>query len=124
VSASPPESNTPLSAYALQGLSVADTNRLKDATVRRHVTYLIVGAFVAVNVLTYLGIGWMYSIDQAELAQHVVTPTQRIITTEIVATAVGATTVQLGFLAILIGRYLFPRSDAADEPEPQRLRNI
>jgi hypothetical protein len=81
------------------------------------VTYLVVGAFVFVNVLTYFGIGWMYHDDQIELGAHIVEPSQRIITTGIVATVVGATTVQLGFIAILIGRFLFPTGGNDEEVE-------
>ena len=119
MSASPPEAipaarSRSLESYEPSGLSVQDINRLRDASLRRAVTYAIVGAFLFVNVLTYFGIGWMYNNDQAELAKHLVTPADRIITTSIVVTAVGATTVQLGALALLIGRFLFPRPDIAE----------
>ncbi len=87
---------------------------MRDASLRRAITYGIVGAFLFVNVLTTLGIGWIYSNDQAELAKHLVTPPDRIITTSIVVTAVGATTVQLGALALLIGRFLFPGTESQE----------
>ena len=118
MSASPPEIRPAaisrgLESYEPSGLSVQDINRLRDASLRRAVTYAIVGAFLFVNVLTTLGIGWIYSNDQAELARHLITPADRIITTSIVVTAVGATTVQLGALALLIGRFLFPATDVS-----------
>ncbi len=43
-------------ADRFQNLSVSDHSALLDATVRRHITYLIVGAFVIVNLLTYLSV--------------------------------------------------------------------
>ena len=119
MSASPPENSAAarsrgLESYEPSGLSVQDINRLRDAALRRAVTYAIVGAFLFVNLLTTLGIAWIYRNDQAELARHLITPADRIITTNIVVTAVGATTVQLGALALLIGRFLFPGTDTQE----------
>ncbi len=127
MSVSPPEDGGETvkvtKADRFRNLSVSDHNALLDATVRRHITYLVVGAFVIVNWLTYLGVGWIYSVDQTQLASRLVTSKERIITTPIGAAVIGATTIQLGALVLLIGRYVFPRdgdmmgSDPPDSAE-------
>lgn len=51
-------------------------------------------------------------LDQSNMGNHVITPDQRIITEKAVMTLLGATTVQIGTIAVIIARYLFPRRGA------------
>jgi len=93
-----------------QPITISDQILLSDSATRKRVTYTIVSAFILANISTYIMIYLIYYRDQAELAAHMVLPQQRTITTGIVISVIGATTVQLGALALAIGRYLFPRA--------------
>jgi hypothetical protein len=45
-----------------------------------------------------------------------VTPDQRIITEHVIMTLLGATTVQIGSIATIIARYLFPTQSGNRQP--------
>jgi hypothetical protein len=47
-------------------------------------------------------------LDQSNIAAHLITPADRIITNQVVMTLLGATAVQVGAIAVIIARYLFP----------------
>lgn len=47
-------------------------------------------------------------LDLALLRQTLIKPDERLVTTEVVMTVIGATTVQLGAIMYTIARYLFP----------------
>ncbi|HVC63496.1 MAG TPA: hypothetical protein VND19_24420 [Acetobacteraceae bacterium] len=50
----------------------------------------------------------MFNQEMAALQNKVYAASDRIITSPLLMTLVGATTVQLGALTILMGKYLFP----------------
>jgi hypothetical protein len=88
--------------------SVADQIALSDARVRARVSYVIIGAFLVVNLATLLGLYLIYLADAAELQAKLVAPNQRVIDSRVVMTLLGATTVQLGSMAVIMAKYLFP----------------
>ncbi len=75
---------------------------------RAHVSYAISGAFVLANVLTLAGVGYIFHEDNANLVAKVIATPERVVTPGVVMAIVGATTVQLGALALTMGRYLYP----------------
>ena len=92
-----------------QSFSVADQIALSDARVRSNVSYAIIAAFLIVNLATLAGLYLIYTSDAAELQAKPVAPEQRIIKTQVVIALLGATTVQLGSMAVIMAKYLFPR---------------
>ena len=47
-------------------------------------------------------------LDQKNITAHLITPADRIITNQVIMTLLGATAVQVGAIAVIIARYLFP----------------
>ncbi len=94
---------------AFRSVSVADRIALSDARVRSNISYAIIAAFMVVNLATLLGLYLIYNSDAAELQAKLVTPDQRVIDTKVVIALLGATTVQLGSMAVIMAKYLFPR---------------
>ena len=90
------------------GPSVADQIALSDARVRARVSYAIITAFLVVNLATLLGLYIIYTADAADLRAKLVAPGQRVIDSRVVMTLLGATTVQLGSMAVIMAKYLFP----------------
>ncbi len=88
--------------------SVADRIALSDARVRTTVAYTVIAAFLVVNLATLFGLYVLYREDAANLAARLVSPDQRVINANVVMTLLGATTVQLGAMAIILAKYLFP----------------
>ena len=102
-----------------EGYTVAEEIALTDAKVRGHVSYAIAAAFVLTNVLTLVGVGYIFGADNANIIAHVMESKDRVITPRVVMTIIGATTVQLGSLALIMGKYLFPAT-----PKPPLLQRI
>ena len=69
------------------------------------------------NVLTLAGVGYIFHEDNANLVAKVIATPDRVVTPGVVMAIVGATTVQLGALALTMGRYLYPgvRKDVPPE---------
>jgi multisubunit Na+/H+ antiporter MnhF subunit len=76
--------------------------------VRSNVSYAVIAAFLIVNLATLLGLYLIYQSDSAELRAKLVAPDQRVINTQVVIALLGATTVQLGSMAVIMAKYLFP----------------
>ena len=91
-----------------EGLTVDEEIALTDSRVRTRVTYVIVAAFVLSNVLTLAGVAYIFRADDVDIVAKAITADRRVITSNVVMTIVGATTVQLGALALIMGKYLFP----------------
>jgi hypothetical protein len=64
--------------------------------------------FVAANISTLLAVFRLVGLDQKNIAAHLITPADRIITNQVIMTLLGATAVQVGAIAVIIARYLFP----------------
>lgn len=91
-----------------EGLTVGEEIALTNSRVRTRVTYVIVAAFVLANALTLAGVAYVFRADNANLLAKITTADQRVITSQVVITLLGATTVQLGAFALIMGKYLFP----------------
>ena len=75
---------------------------------RSHVSYAVIAAFLIVNLATLSGLYLIYQTDAAELQAKLVTPDQRVIGSQVLIALLGATTVQLGCMAVIMAKYLFP----------------
>jgi hypothetical protein len=78
-----------------------------DATIRRNISYWIMGLFGFVNLITMGFIVWLAVEDQNELAAKIIMPTDRVVDNQVLMTLLGATTVQLGTIAVIMARFVF-----------------
>ena len=90
------------------GLSVADQVTLRDADLRKWMAETVMPAFRLANGLTLAVVAVLLVLDEIEIWFRVITPAERIITSQVIMALLGATTVQVGAIAYLIARYLFP----------------
>jgi hypothetical protein len=96
------------SEVAREGLSVSDQVTLQDAALRDWMAKFVIPAFLMANVLTLVALAVLVVLDEANIAYHLIAPGDRIITDKVIMALLGATTVQVGAIAALIARYLFP----------------
>ncbi len=82
-------------------------NRRRDAEVRRHVSYWIMSLFGLVNIFSIGFLVWLANVDQTELAAKLIGPGDQIVNGEVLMALLGATTVQLGTIALIMARYVF-----------------
>ena len=106
----------PLSGFE-QPISVGEQIALTDSRIRQHVSYVIAGTFVLANILTLFGIAYVFRVDNANIAGHVIDAGGRVITPNVIVALVSGTTVQLGALALTMGRYLYPAAPGLAPPE-------
>lgn len=97
-----------------EGLTVSDQIALRDANLREWLANRVVPVFLKANVFTLIGLGVLVALDEVNLTLHLITPADRIVGEHVVLALLGATTVQLGTVAALIARYLFPSRPAPD----------
>jgi hypothetical protein len=97
----------PISRVAGQ-ISVQDRIALSDAKLRGGVAIAIVVTFMIANGIVLAGVWLMFHQEMIALQNKVYAASDRVITGSLLMTLVGATTVQLGALTILTGKYLFP----------------
>ncbi len=93
---------------AREGLSVADRVTLQDADLRKWMAESVVPAFLWANGLTLAAVAVLVLLDEVNVAAHLIAPGDRIISAQVIMALLGATTVQVGAIAALIARYLFP----------------
>jgi len=89
-------------------VSVQDRIALSDARLRGAVAIAIVVTFVIANGIVLAGVWLMFGQEMSALQNKVYAASDRVVTSALLMTLVGATTVQLGALTILMGKYLFP----------------
>jgi hypothetical protein len=82
--------------------------RQQDADLRKWMADRVVPAFLKANFLTLAALAVLVVLDEANIACHLIAPGDRIITEKVIMALLGATTVQVGAIAALIARYLFP----------------
>jgi len=87
--------------------SVQDDIARSDAQNRIAVTRWIMWVFGGVNAVTIVFIIGLAYIDQTEIAAKLVQPADRVVNTQVVMPLLGATTVQLGTIALIMARYVF-----------------
>jgi hypothetical protein len=97
---------------ASSDLSVTDQIALQDADLRKWMADLVVPAFLKANGLTLAAVAVLVVLDEINIASHLIAPGDRIITEKVIMALLGATTVQVGAIAALIARYLFPSRPA------------
>jgi hypothetical protein len=88
-------------------ISVSDKIALQNAAIRRVVSYWIVGLFGTLNVITILVIIWLATLDQGNIAAKLIPASDRIVGTRVLIALLGATTVQLGTIAVIMARSVF-----------------
>ncbi len=91
-----------------EGLSVADQVALRTQDLREWMADRVVPAFLWANGLTLAAIGLLVVVDEINLARGIIAPGDRIIGGQVIMALLGATTVQVGTVAVIIARYLFP----------------
>ena len=64
--------------------------------------------FGIANGVTLLGVAVLAGLDQWNMVHNAITTADRIVDQKVVMTLIGATTVQVGAIAFIIARYLFP----------------
>jgi hypothetical protein len=93
---------------AQEGLSVADQVTLQDAKLRKSMANRISIAFLVTNLATVIALALLARLDQSNIALKLIVPGDRIITSQVFMALLGATTVQLGAVMVIIAHYLFP----------------
>jgi hypothetical protein len=105
-SAAAPKSEDPTGDLAVKE-TVAEKISWSDAQIRKSVSRTIMGLFVVVNVFMLGLVVWLAWVDQTELAAKLITPTARLINNQVIIALLGATTVQLGTVAVIMAKYVF-----------------
>ena len=90
-------------------MSVQDRLRIGESTLRNELARKIIRTFVAVNSAVLLLIIAFGVSDTILVVHKFVGPNERLITTQILLAIIGATTVQLGAIAITLSNWLFPK---------------
>lgn len=91
-----------------EGLTVAEHIALRDQGLREKLAYWIIGAFIVANLFTLLALAWLVTLDQSNIRSHMIAAGDRIITNQVIMALLGATTVQVGAIMVIVARYLFP----------------
>ncbi len=90
------------------GLTVADEVTLREQDLREWMANRVVPAFLWANGITVAVVVALVALDEINLAVRLSAAGERIIGGQVIMTLLGATTVQVGAIAYLIARYLFP----------------
>jgi CRISPR/Cas system-associated protein Csm6 len=89
-------------------LSVDDRIKLDDQNLRQGVADRVMRTFVRANAVTLVVLCTLVALDEINIWLHLIAPTDRIITNQVIMALLGATTIQVGAIAAIIARYLFP----------------
>jgi hypothetical protein len=87
--------------------SVQDRIAWSDATNRKTISLWIMWLFGTVNIITIAFIIWLAVQDQTELAAKIILLADRVVNEQVVMSLLGATTVQLGTIAVIMTRSIF-----------------
>jgi hypothetical protein len=93
--------------YVYPNRSVQDDIAKSDAQNRITVSRWIMWVFGTVNLVTIAFIIWLAFIDQAEITGKLIEPVDRVVNSQVIMSLLGATTVQLGTIALIMARYVF-----------------
>jgi len=88
-------------------LSVPDQIALQDAQMRKALSIWIMVLFAVVNLFTLGFIVWLTFGDRHELKLHLIEASGRLVNAQVVMALLGATTIQLGTIAVIMARYVF-----------------
>jgi len=75
---------------------------------REIVAGCIMVVFIVANSIALYLLFRLMILDQRNLRAHLIAPGDRIITGQVIMALLGATTVQVGAIAAIMARYLFP----------------
>jgi hypothetical protein len=91
-------------AAAQAGLSIEQ----RDADLREWMAKFVIPAFLKANAVTLGAIALLAILDEGNIVTRLIAPGERIISGQVIMALLGATTVQVGTIAVIIARYLFP----------------
>jgi ABC-type amino acid transport system permease subunit len=97
-------------------LTVPERIALSDAGIRRQIATIVLWLFAGTNILSVIFVIVLYYFDQRDIADHLIPATARVITPSVVMSLLGATTVQLGAIAVIMARGIF--NVPIDQPYP------
>ena len=104
-----------LSAVAAErALSVDDQIKKQTADLRDSLANKVVRAFLWANLLTLAAIAALVSLDEINIWRGLIDPADRVISGRVVIALLAATTVQVGAVAAVIARHLFPSRSNTD----------
>jgi hypothetical protein len=115
----PPASLTTLRAGKIASLSgirtgtVEEEIALSEAALRQDVAATIVRTFIKVNGVVLAIVAVTFASDCALLFLGKIAPADRIVSTNLLIALISATTVQLGSIALSMGKYVFPANTDA-----------
>jgi hypothetical protein len=90
-------------------LALREQARLDAAAdLRRWLAEKVVPSFLLANGLTLAALAVLVALDEFNILNHLITPADRIVTSQVMIALLGATTVQVGAIAAIIARSLFP----------------
>jgi hypothetical protein len=95
--------------------SVRDWAARRTQHLREWVAGGIMLIFVVANGVTFWTVFQLAQVDQDNMAAHLIMPTDCIITNQAVITLLDSTAVQVGAIAVVIARYLFPGGATPEE---------
>jgi hypothetical protein len=93
------------------GLSVRDHIDVEELELRKTISKVIVGSFVFINLIVLIMISAIYAIDTFLIHSKTLDHDGRLVTSNVLLSIIGATTVQLGAIAIAISYWLFPKKN-------------
>ncbi len=67
--------------------------------------------FGILNIITIVVICWLARVDQRDLLAKIIPAGSRVIDTRVIMSLLGATTVQLGTIAVIMARFVFRDHD-------------
>jgi hypothetical protein len=88
--------------------TTADRIAIGDLEIRKNFANRVMLLFAIANVGALIGLAIVFWQDCAQLAAHLVKPTERLIDGHVIMALLGATTVQLGTVIYTITRAIFP----------------
>jgi hypothetical protein len=92
--------------------SVDEQIALGDLEMRRRLVRALLWFFGVTNFFALAATAVVFGYDIALLRAGSVQASQRLVTTELLMTIIGATTVQVGVIMVTISNYLFPKRNA------------
>jgi hypothetical protein len=102
-----------LDETAEQGrITITDQIALRDADLRKSMSDTILRVFRRANFVTLLALGALVILDEHNIRSGLIQPSDRIIDHQVFIALLGATTVQVGTIAVMMARYLFPGRSA------------
>ena len=84
-------------------LSVTDQIALRDADLRKSMSDTMLRIFRRANFVTLLALGALVILDECNIRHDLIQPSDRIIDHQVFIALLGATTVQVGTIAISWG---------------------